>query len=187
MTPLEALWLPILLNIVFFFIASNIIWMVLPIHKKDYQGLGAAEAKISEIIRSMNVAPGQYMFPFCGHGGKDQSAEAKAKMAAGPWGTMIVAPQVWSMGKMLGFWVLNLAIMSVLISYVTSCGVKPGAKWWEIARIASVTGFLAFGGSSLTDSIWKGRPWSQFPGAVFDALIYSTIGAATLVWLWPAK
>ena len=39
MTPLSALWLPIVLSAVIVFVASSIMHMVLPYHRSDYHKL----------------------------------------------------------------------------------------------------------------------------------------------------
>ena len=61
MVTIGALWLPILLSAVFVFIASSVIWMILPHHKGDFQKLPDEEAARAAL---KNVAPGQYLIPY---------------------------------------------------------------------------------------------------------------------------
>ncbi|MEO6594953.1 MAG: hypothetical protein ABIP94_09405 [Planctomycetota bacterium] len=62
MTALAALWLPILLSVVFVFLISSVIHMALPIHKSDFIDL-PDEDGVRKAIRKANPAPGQYKVP----------------------------------------------------------------------------------------------------------------------------
>ena len=62
MIPLTALWMPIALSAVLVFLASAVLHMMLPIHRKDYKKL-PSEDKIRDAIREANVPPGNYMYP----------------------------------------------------------------------------------------------------------------------------
>jgi len=58
------LWLPIVLSAVFIFIASSIIHMVIKSHSRDYAKL-PDEDQLLAVMRTHNVQPGHYMFPYC--------------------------------------------------------------------------------------------------------------------------
>ena len=62
MTPLTALWLPILVSAVLVFIASSIIHMFTKWHVKDYRQLPNDAAFVSA-ISPLNLPPGDYMSP----------------------------------------------------------------------------------------------------------------------------
>ena len=54
MTPLSALWLPIVLSAVIVFVASSIMHMLLPYHRSDYKAL-PDEDKILPALRSAGL------------------------------------------------------------------------------------------------------------------------------------
>lgn len=57
MVALTALWLPILLSAVLVFIASSILHMVFPIHRRDFKKV-PGEDKLLEVLRESKVTPG---------------------------------------------------------------------------------------------------------------------------------
>jgi len=71
------------------------------------------------------------------------------------------------------------------VAYVASLAVPAGAGWVKVTQVVFTASLLAYGGGTLTDSIWKGRPWALLPGALFDAVAYAAITAAIFSWLWP--
>src|SRR5437867_7809543 len=62
MVPLTSLWLPILLSAVIVFVASSIIHMLLPYHRKDYRPV-PAEDGVMEALRRFSIPPGDYFVP----------------------------------------------------------------------------------------------------------------------------
>lgn len=184
MVTLQSLWLPILLSSVFVFIASSIIWMVLPIHKKDFKTLGDKEDGVLSAVRGWGLRPGIYMYPCCDPS-KMKDPVVLEKFKRGPWGNLLVMGGPPNMGVALTMWIVNLLIVSTLVAYVASHTITPGAKYLEVFRIAATVSVLAYAGNALTDSIWKGRPWSHLPGAIFDGAVYAGLTAGTFSWLWP--
>lgn len=182
---LVSLWLPILVTVAALFVASSVIWMMLPIHKKDYGNLGEHEGKMLHLVRSGGLKPGFYMFPYSDHSKTPPSPERAELLKSGPFGTVCIMPGVPNMGKMLGAWVFNLTVVTVLIAYVAAATLPQGTEFMKVFQIVCTVAMLAHGGSMLTDSIWKGRPWSHLPGAFFDAAVYTLLTATTFSWLWP--
>jgi len=185
MVHLPALWLPILLSAVAVFFASSIIWMALPIHKNDYGRLGDKENAVMAAVRSWGLRPGLYMFPYAKPNDAKTDAAVKQKIEQGPWGTITVQAQGWTMGKTLGLWMLNLLVISTIVGYIVGHGVAPGATFMRVFQMAGATALLGYGGSILTNSIWKNRPWSTLPGSVFDAVVYALVSGAIFGALWP--
>src|SRR5271169_4535744 len=103
MTPLSALWLPIVLSAVIVFVASSIMHMLLPYHRSDY-GKIPDEDKVLPVLRAAGLKPGLYIFPHCTH--KDmKSPEVIEKYKQGPVGMMTVFPSGQPfMPKFLGLW-----------------------------------------------------------------------------------
>ena len=60
---LTDLWLPILINGVVLFFASFTAWVILPHHFSDKKRLPDEDA-VMNLVRDLNIAPGNYMFPY---------------------------------------------------------------------------------------------------------------------------
>lgn len=185
MTPLLALWLPILLTTLACFIASSVIWMCSPLHKHDYKDPGDKEGPLLEAFRAAGLSAGAYYVPWCG-GAKAKDPEAQARAKVGPWAMIYVMPGMPQMGKMLGFWALHLLVVTLLAAYVTGAGRLPGAGFWAVFQVAATAGLLAHAGYALPMCIWHGQPWSQLPGRIVDGVIYAVITGAIFAGLWPS-
>lgn len=184
MDMLVSLWLPILLSAVCVFVASSIIWMALPIHKKDYKDPGAKEADILEAVNRWSLEPGVYPVPHC-KGGSKPDAATMEKMKKGPWAMVTVIAEGPNMGKMLGMWIVNLLLVSFMVAYVGAATMPAGTEYLKVFQVIGGTAFLAYTGNALTMSIWQGMPWSQLPGRIFDGVVYALLTAGVFGWLWP--
>ncbi|MFN7019923.1 MAG: hypothetical protein ACK4WH_01175 [Phycisphaerales bacterium] len=185
MDALISLWLPILVSAVVVFFASSVIWMALPVHKKDYQRLGPAEDAIMSAVKAARLGGGLYMFPGCDPKALKDDPVARQKLKEGPWGVVTLMASPWNMGRSLGLWILNLVLIGIFIAYIAGLALPPGAPYLKVFQIVGATAFLAHGGGVLCDSIWKGRPWSLLPGSLFDAIVYALLTAGVFGWLWP--
>ncbi len=183
---LLTLWLPILLSTVTCFILSSIIWMALPIHKKDYNDPGEKEGPMLDAIRSAALAPGAYFFPWCSGGNQKDPAYIE-KMKKGPWAMVYLMSGAPRMGKMLGLWFAHLLIASALIGYVgSSSALASGASFGAVFRLIFTASILVHAGYSMPMCIWHGVPWKQLPGRLFDGAAYSLATGALFALLWPA-
>jgi hypothetical protein len=184
MVPLITLCLPILLSAVIVFFASSIIHMLLPYHRSDYQKLPEEES-IRAALRAAGVKRGLYHFPYCTH--KDMKTPATIeKFKQGPVGMMTVFPSGPPvMPKFLGMWFAYCLVISFFVAYLTGHTVPPGTSYLTVFRVAGTAAFLAYGLGNLSNSIWKGQPWSVTFKEVFDGLIYGLLTAGTFGWLWP--
>src|SRR5260370_3262034 len=90
MVSLSALWLPIVLSAVIVFVASSIMYMLLPYHRSDYRKL-PEEDKILAALRAAGLTRGLYHFPFCTHK-EMKSPAAIEKFKQGPVGMLTVVP-----------------------------------------------------------------------------------------------
>lgn len=183
MIPLTDLWLPIAASTAGCFIASSILWMASPLHKRDYQKIDG-EDEVIGIIKKLGLKGGLFMFPYCTHGGKQDPAVIE-KFKAGPCGTLLIRHGGYSMGKPLSIWFVHLAIVCVLIAYVASLALQPGADFLHVAQIAGTTGLLAFAGATLPEYAWKGTPGRNCVASLVDAMIYSAIVCVAFGVLWP--
>ncbi len=179
---LTTLWLPIVLAAVGVFLVSAIVWMALPLHRKEYRKHERSE-EVAEWIRRNQPAVGRYMIGWHPPGEDRKAAPATA---TSPRALLLVDYGPPNMGKSLGLWFVNLLVVSVLIGYVASVALPRGAAAIEVARVTFTAGLLAYGGGALPKAIWEGIPWSHVPAALVDALLYAAATAAVFAISWPA-
>ncbi|MCA8976379.1 MAG: hypothetical protein KDC98_16790 [Planctomycetes bacterium] len=185
MTPLAALWLPILLSAVFVFVASSVIHMALPIHKGDFKKL-PDEDKLGAAVRAAGVEPGSYMFPCAGSMQEMSSPEMIAKLELGPVGTMIVRrPGGFGLGRSLLLWFVFSLIVGAVSGYLAGIGHGPGAGGMTVFRVTGAAAMLGYCTSSLNEWMWKGLGTAVMVKFVVDGVIYGLVTAATFAWLWP--
>ena len=182
MITLGMLWLPILVSAVIVFIASNILWMVLPFwHHKDYSNLATSDA----VVAALKDAPsGQYMVPSVNWG--KMTDEQKAAVQKGPGGLLLLRnPMQFSMGSALTtYFVFNIVVIAI-IAYVGSFSLGVGAKYPQVFRVIASAGILGYSFHTVSDSIWYGRPWSSTIKFIIDGIIYGLLIGGTFGWLWP--
>ena len=183
MVALGALWLPILVSAVFVFIASSIVWMLLPHHRNDWSPL-PGEAGVLDAMRKAGVGRGQYRFPWCDP--RDKSPETAKKLEEGPMGTTIVWPTgKMNMGKMLGTWFVYLVIVSACVAYLTGHVLPTGASYRTVFRLAGGIAMLGYAAANVPNAIWMGKSWSSTIKDVIDAAVYGLLTAGVFGWLWP--
>jgi hypothetical protein len=185
MTPLTALWLPILLSAVFVFIASSIIHMTPLWHKGDFPKL-ANEDAVMNALRPLALPPGDYLIPRPGSGAEMRSPEFKEKVNKGPVVLMTVMPNgMMSMTRNLVLWFFFILAVSFASAYIAAHAVPPGSYWHGVFRFAGATAFLGYAVALWEMSIWYRRAWSMTIKSTVDGVIYAAITAATFAWLWP--
>lgn len=186
MVPLGSLWLPILLSAAAVFVASSVVWMLLPYHEADFRELPDEEA-VRDTLSSPKVTPGQYHVPYTPDREASESAETQRKFEEGPVAMItVVEDGPPSMGKQLVQWFLYAAAVGLVTAYVAGRTLPPGAEYLEVFRVTGTVAWLAYGGAYVGDAIWFGRPWKFSLKMVFDALVYGLLTAGTFGWLWPA-
>jgi hypothetical protein len=176
MTPLSALWLPIVLSAVVVFVASSIMHMLLPYHRGDYQKL-PDEDKVLAALRAASLKRGLYIFPFTTH--KDMKSPAVV-------GMMTIAPNGPPvMPKFLGLWFGYCLVIGFFVAYLAAHTVAFGAHYRHVFRVVGIAAFLAYGAGTISNSIWKGQTWSMTIKEVIDGLVYALLTAGVFGWLWP--
>lgn len=182
---LAELWLPILVSAVVVFIASSVIHMVLPIHKGDYRKVDN-EDQLLETMRHLGVRPGTYMFPNASSMKECGSPEHQAKMKLGPVGHMTVIPSgPMAMGRPLLQWFLWSILVGVFAAYLGTLALQAGVPFAKVFRVTGTVALLGYAFSNVTDSIWKGVPWSITFKFVFDGIVYALLTAAVFGLFWP--
>jgi hypothetical protein len=185
MVTLDALWLPILVSTILVFVASSLVWMVLPHHRPDVKGL-PDEAAVMEAIRKQSPAPGLYNFP---HPPTRKAMSDPAfidKMTKGPVGMLNVwAPRPINMGKSMGQWITYVLVISIVVAYVTGRTVGAGAPFLAVFRVAGTVGSLAYASAIVPGAIWWGHPWNVTWKEVADGIVYGLLTGASFGWLFP--
>lgn len=185
MVSVTSLALPILGAAVLVFLASSVIHMVLPIHRKDWRQV-PAEDGLLDAIRRLNIPPGDYLAPHAGSPEGMKNPAFIAKMQKGPIVILTLAPGgSVSMGRNLSLWFVYTLIVSVFAAYIAGRALGPGANYLEVFRFAGATAFTGYSLALLQNSIWYRRNWGATIRSMIDGLIYALLTAGMFGWLWP--
>ena len=182
---LTQLWPPILLSSVFVFLASSIMWMALPHHKADIKVLPDEKA-LTEQLAKLDIPAGTYMWPNCGSGESQNSPEFKARMDAGPWGSINIIGCKPNFGANLGLVFLFYLVVGVCVAYITSQVCVAGASCGSVFQVACATAILAYCAGGIPGGFFMGKPKRFMFTDFIDGVVYGLITAATFAWLWPA-
>lgn len=185
MVGLNALWLPIVLSAVIVFVASWVVHMLLPIHRKDYARL-PDEDQLMEAMRRAGVRPGNYAVPCPASPAAMSSPEMIEKYERGPVGLFNVVPNgPPAMAKYLAQWFAFCLVIGVFVAYVAGRTLPAGTDYLQVFRVAGTVAFLGYGMGHPVASIWRGQKWSTTLKHVVDGLVYALLTAGTFGWLWP--
>src|SRR5690606_2406036 len=115
---LSELWIPIVVSAVAVWIICAVIWMFLPHRKKEWGGV-PNEDQFLQSLRTTNVRPGNYMFPYAGPDCARMKEESfKTMLKEGPVGVLQVWNGTRSMGgNMLASFIFNL-VTSTFVAYI---------------------------------------------------------------------
>lgn len=186
MIPLTAVWMPIVISAVIVFLASAVLHMVLPFHRKDYKQL-PDEDKLRDAIREANVPTGNYFYPHAKDLKDAGTPEMVEKFKEGPVGMLTAMPAgPPAMGKSLGIWFVFCIVVSVFAAYITTRTLDPGTSYLAVFRIAATVAFMGYGLAEPTNSIWKGQSWGNTWRSMLDGFIYGLLTGGVFGWLWPA-
>jgi len=178
------LWLPILASGVIVFIASALVWTMLPHHKSEWRG-APNEAALMAALKG--AAPGLYAFPYTANEQERRSKAFMEKWAQGPAGHITIAPPgPMNMGPMMVKALIFNIIVAFFAAYIAGHVLPlPGAPYLTVFRVVGAIGFMAYAFATVPDSIWFGRPWRSWCLQAADALFYALMMAGTFGWLWP--
>ena len=177
---ITSLWLPILGSTVAVFVASAIIWMVMPWHKSDWRRTADEEA-VRDALKS--TGPGMYTVPNCPPE-QFKDPVMRQKFIDGPQAFITVVPSGLPRmgGKLLMSFVFNL-IVAILCAYILSRTLAVGAEYLAVFRVSGAVAFIAYGIAYIQESIWFGREWSVTAKSFLDALIYAALTGGMFGWL----
>lgn len=182
---LSQLLVPIVLSAIAVFFASFITWMLLPFHKKDWQGV-PEEDKFLDFIRSMNIAPGQYCFPWAADPKEMKQPEVAEKMKRGPHGVLHIWSDRPGMGRSLVLTALFYLVVSVLAGYVTSEAVVAGADFLRTFQISGTVAIMAYALGFIPNAIWFGKSMGIVIKDIVDGIAFGLITGIIFASFWPA-
>ena len=178
---MTALWLPILVSAVIVWIASALIWTVLPWHKSDYAKTGDEEG-VRAALRGLS--PGFYNVPHVTDMADLKKPEVEQKFTDGPLAFVTVLPNgMPNMGKNMALSFVHNLVVAFVCGYLVSRTTGPDATYLEVFRIAGTFTFAAYWLGVIPDSVWFGRPWSSTVKIGWDALIYGMLTGGVFGWL----
>ena len=185
MTPLTALWLPILVSAAIVFVTSSIIHMASPWHKSDYPKM-PREDEAMDALRPLAIPPGDYMVPRVTSRAEMTSPEFAEKLRRGPVMIVTMLPNgSFSMGRNLSLWFVYLLVVGVFAAYVAGRVLPAGAEYMPVFRFVGVTAFLGYAAALWQMWIWYHRSLTITIKATIDGLVYALLTAGTFGWLWP--
>ena len=186
MVTIGALWLPILLSSIVVWMASALLWTVMPHHKSDYAKLPDEDAA-RRALTPQDLPPGLYNVPHVVAQADLQNPEVVGKFEEGPVAFVTVLPRgVPKMGGKMGLSFVYYLLISIVVAYMTSRTLDAGTEYLAVFRVAGTVAWLAYGTATVPDAIWFGRPWSGIVKGLGDALVYALLTAGFFGWLWPA-
>jgi hypothetical protein len=184
--PLGSLWIPVVVSAIVVFLGSSLVHMLLKYHRADYKSL-AHEDAVREALGKTSAVPGIYFTPYCPDMKGMEEPAMKEKFEKGPVALITLYPKgAPALPKHLTLWFLFSLFVSFVAAYVARHTLQPGADGLLVMRITGTVAFAAYGVSHLSDSIWKGQPWSNTMRALIDAVIYALLTGLTFRLLWPA-
>jgi hypothetical protein len=181
MVSLLELWLPILLSTILIFMASALMWMVMPHHRTDWQSMPNGE-QVQEMLKG--VPPGQYIYPGIMTREVRNDKAAQERYQSG-MGFVIVREPKFEMGKQMGLSFLHYLVVSTLIAYVAASMVPSGVAYLTVFRVVGAAAILAYTGALASNAIWWGNSWSSTIKNIFDGVVYGLLTAGVFAWLWP--
>ncbi len=181
MVPVADLWLPILLSSIAVFMASSLVWTVLPHHRNDFSPLPEEEA-VRKKLREKKPDPGLYSIPFLDR----KDPDLQSKMEEGPVGLLTVLPDgLPRMGRNMLLTFVYYVLVCTVVGYLTGVALGPGSHYMTVFRVAGTAALLGFIGSLAPTAIWFGRPWRVLLKDIVDGAVYALLTAGFFGWLWP--
>ena len=185
MTATASLILPVFLSAALVWVASALVWTVLPWHKKDFAPL-PDEAGTLANLAAQNLAQGQYMVPYADSPAAMKQERVSKAYIEGAAGFITVLPRgIPNMGTNMTLSALYNILVACLVAYVASVTLAPGTDYMTVFRVTTVATWLAYGAGTVYDAIWFGRPWSGVFKGFGDALVYALLTGGAFGWLWP--
>ena len=184
MVPVASLWLPILLSAVLVFLASAVLHMVFRYHFNDFKPV-PAEDEVMAAVGRFDLAPGEYVMPYCSSAARMKDPAFLEKMKRGPVAFLTVRKSGEpTMGKELAWWFVYCLVVSLFAAYVASRTLDATADYFSVFRLTSTVAFAGYALGQWQDTIWYSRSVNTTLKNTFDGLIYALLTAGVFGWLW---
>lgn len=176
-------WLPILLSTVAVFFASFLAWAVLPHHKPDFHTFKDPDA-VKDMVKTMGIPPGQYLFPCCTDHAKFKDPAFKKEWMAGPHGVLHVWSSPVNMGKNLSLTFLFFLVASVFVAYLSHLALGPDEGFRRVFRVTGTAGVMAYSMAFIPNAIWFGRTLRSVVMDIIDGVAYGLLTGIIFGLLW---
>lgn len=185
MIAISSLWLAILLAALCVFLASVLVWMVLPHHTSDFRPL-PDEASTASALRAQQLAPGMYAFPQVADRGRLAEPAVADRFRKGPVGFVTILPNgVPALSRRLlqalGYHVL----VAAMVAFVLTRSLRPGAGFQTVFRVAATVAWMTHSFGAVQDAIWLGKPRAHVWKGLADGLLYGLLTGWVFAWQWP--
>jgi hypothetical protein len=178
---LAQLWLPIILSAVALFFASFLSWMILGLHKADWNK-APDEDRLTKALVDCGLERGtSYMLPMCDTKERMKDPAFQKRLADGPNGIITIF-QKNDMGRNLALTFIYFVITSVCLAYLGTIAFKPGAPTVDVFRFFAAAGLLTHLAAMVPQSVWfKNR----IVGHAIESIAYACILGGIFAGLWP--
>ena len=184
--PFGSLWIPVTVSAAVVFLASSVLHMALKYHRADVRALPNEDA-VREALGKGSPSAGVYFSPHCVDMKQMKEPALREKFEKGPVALITIYPKgAPALPKHLALWFAFSVFVSFVAAYVARHTLHPGEDGMLVMRITGTVAFAGYGLSHVSDSIWKGQPWSNTARALCDGLVYSILTGLTFRLLWPA-
>lgn len=177
------LWLLVIAAGVACFFGSFITWALSPHHRKDWKAL-PDEAAFRNVMTSMAIPPGKYMYPMAKTDAEQRSKEYQAKCGEGPMGELSVWPKP-NMGKNMFLTFMVFLVASFFMAYICSETLPRGAGFQRVFQIATTLGLIAYCFSFLPNAVWFNWNKRAVVTHVLDGVFYGLITGVVFASMWP--
>lgn len=174
------LWLPILVAGIVTHVLSTISWAVLTHHRRDWQKLPDEDQLHDTLTKA--VPAGQYIFPYAQDGETAKSENFQRKSQQGT-GMLIVWNNPTNMGKAILQTLTGFMLVAIVIGYLASLALRPGAEFMKVFQFVTSAGLLAYVSAHFPFVFWFRR---RIALEVLDGVIFSIATGLCFALLWPA-
>ncbi|HKQ19023.1 MAG TPA: hypothetical protein VJW75_04690 [Candidatus Eisenbacteria bacterium] len=183
--PFGSLWLVVILSAVVVFALSFVIHMVLKYHRADYKPLPNEDAARAA-LGGGSLVPGIYVTPHCPDMKLMGDPAMQAKYQKGPIAIVTILPNgLPAMPKYLGLWFGFCVLASFVTAYIARHTLHYGEDGGKVMQITGAVAFACYALGHISDSIWKGQPWTNTARHMLDALIYALGTSLMFRLMWP--
>jgi hypothetical protein len=149
MVTILSLWLAIVLSAVVVWMASLVVWAVLPYHQSDYKGLPDEEAARKALTP---LAPGQYNIPHLASRDELKKPEVAKMFEEGPAGFLTITSRgIPSAGRGMALSFVYNLVISFFVAYLASITLAADVSYLGVFRVAGTVAWLAYGWAVIPD------------------------------------